>query len=138
MWLNTNPQSLNKPNESGFSPLILAVYRGHDSLALWLIRQGADLNYQSPEGTVLMAAVYARQTHLIPVLFEAGANPNLTNALGITALMLAAQTEQANAMKMLLKIGANPNQVNKAGKTAADFARISSCLDCLKVLHEKE
>ncbi|MBM3170373.1 MAG: ankyrin repeat domain-containing protein [Bacteroidetes bacterium] len=136
MWLKRNPQALNKPNESGFSPLILAVYRGQDSLALWLITQGADLNYQSPEGTALMAAVYARRMHLIPMLFEAGAKLNLTNSLGITALMLAAQTEQAPAIELLLKLGENPNQSNKAGKTAADFARISNCLDCLKLLPE--
>jgi len=70
------------------------------------------------------------------MLFEAGAKLNLTNSLGITALMLAAQTEQAPAIELLLKLGENPNQSNKAGKTAADFARISNCLDCLKLLPE--
>ena len=99
--LKKHPQVLNQTTESGFSPLILAVYRGQDSLALWLIKQGADLNYQSPEGTALMAAVYSRRTSLTEILFSAGANPNLTNSLGITALMLAAQTEQANAIATL-------------------------------------
>jgi len=136
--LKKHPQVLNQTTESGFSPLILAVYRGQDSLALWLIKQGADLNYQSPEGTALMAAVYSRRTSLTEILFSAGANPNLTNSLGITALMLAAQTEQANAIATLLNMGADPNQANKAGKTAADFARISNCLECLKLLTKIE
>jgi ankyrin repeat protein len=136
LWLKKNPQSLNKPNDSGFSPLILAVYRGQDSLALWLINQGADPNYQSPEGTALMAAVYAKRMGIMQQLFAAGANPNLTNSLGITALMLAAQTEQPLAIEVLLNMGANPKQGNKAGKTAVDFARISNCLDCLKLLPE--
>jgi len=134
LWVKKNPISLNKPNESGFSPLILAVYRGQDSVAFWLINQGADLNYQSSEGTALMAAVYTKRVHFINALLTAGADPNLTNSLGLTALMLAAQTEQPDVIETLLAKGANPKQGNKAGKTAADFARISNCRDCLTLL----
>ena len=136
-WIATHPEAINQVSESGFSPLILAVYRGQDALVDWLIHNGADLNYVSPEGTALMGAVYKGQQRLIQHLLTKGANPNLSNALGQTALMLAAQTEQPEVMQRLIEAGAQPEQQNAAGKTAADFARISNCMPCLQVLEKK-
>lgn len=136
-WIATHPEAIHQVSESGFSPLILAVYRGQDAMVDWLIHNGAELNYVSPEGTALMGAVYKGQRRLIERLLTIGANPNLSNALGQTALMLAAQTEQPEVMHRLIEAGARPEQQNAAGKTAADFARISNCMPCLQILEKK-
>lgn len=136
-WISNHPEAINKATESGFSPLILAVYRGQDSMVDWLMYSGADVNYVSPEGTALMAAVYKGQLRLIQDLLNKGANPNLSNTLGQTALMLAAQTEQPEVMSWLIESGAKVEQKNTAGKTAIDFARISNCMACLQILEKQ-
>ncbi len=43
----TNPELLNQINHKGETPLFIAASAGHDSVALYLIDQGADLNLGS-------------------------------------------------------------------------------------------
>ncbi|WP_238555486.1 ankyrin repeat domain-containing protein [Chryseobacterium sp. P1-3] len=51
--MKQNPDIINQPNENGFSPLILACYRGNTEVAKFLIDHVKDVNYQSKEGTAL-------------------------------------------------------------------------------------
>lgn len=55
--LKKNPDLANVLNEAGYSPLILACYRGNTEVAKFLIQNGANLNYNNAMGTPLMAAV---------------------------------------------------------------------------------
>lgn len=51
--MKQNPDVINQVNENGFSPLILACYRGNTSVADFLIDNVKDVNYKSREGTAL-------------------------------------------------------------------------------------
>src|ERR1044071_2880077 len=51
-----NKDTINALNQSGFSPLILACYRGNTAVAEYLAKNVKDVNYNSSNGTALAAA----------------------------------------------------------------------------------
>lgn len=116
-----NPESINTPNSSGFSPLILACYSSNETVAAYLI-ENANLDYVSSEGTALMAAVVKGNVKLANLLLEKKANPNLTNKQGTTALMYAVQFKNTELIQLLLKYNASKSQLDNDGKTAFEYA----------------
>jgi uncharacterized protein len=121
---NENPESLNTPNSSGFSPLILACYSNNETVATYLVEK-VNLDYVSNEGTALMAAVVKGNVKLATLLLEKKANPNLTNKQGTTALIYAVQFKNAELIQLLLKFNASKSLVDKDGKTAFEYAVFS-------------
>ena len=121
-----NKNCINEINEYGFSPLILACYKGNSEVAKFLIEKKSNLDYVSDEGTALMASVVRGKNELAKTLLENGANPNLTNLQGTTALMYAAQFKNVELVKLLLQYKADKTVVNKDQKTAFEFAVFSS------------
>ena len=117
-----NPNSVNEVDKNGFSPLILASYRGNFEVAKYLIIIVKDINYQSPEGTALMATVMRNNAELILLLIEKKANLNATNKTGVTALMLATQFKNIEIIKILLQHKANKLLKDNEGKTAFEYA----------------
>ncbi len=106
----------------GFSPLILASYRGNFEVAKYLITIVKDVNYQSPEGTALMAAVMRNNMELIQLLIHKKANLDLTSKTGVTALMLAIQFKKIEVIQILLLNKANKLLKDNEGKTAFEYA----------------
>jgi ankyrin repeat protein len=115
--------TINSKNESGFSPLIIAVYRQQSDAALLLIRLGADLNTNSPEGTALIAASYRGDLNLLNLLLASGAKTDESNDDGVSALMYAAQLNHETIARSLIQHGANKHLRSKAGYSAFDYAR---------------
>lgn len=116
-----NPEIINTPNESGFSPLILACYSGNETVATFLIDK-ANIDFVSNEGTALMAAVVKGNVKLVNLLLEKKANPNLTNKQGVTALIYAVQFKNAEMIRLLLEHNASKSQLDTDGKTAFEYA----------------
>lgn len=121
----SNPDLINSLNENKTSPLILACYRGNLEVAQFLIENVKDINYNSDMGTALMAATYKNQPQLVKLLLEKKANPNATDANGITALSLAVQFKNTELVKMLLDYKADKTIKDKKGKTAFEYAVFS-------------
>jgi ankyrin repeat protein len=117
-----NENCVNEVDKNEFSPLILATYRGNIEVAKYLITIVKDINYQSPEGTALMAAVMRNNTELILLLIEKKANLDLTSQTGVTALMLATQFKNIEIIKILMQNNANKLLKDKEGKTAFEYA----------------
>jgi len=113
---------VNEVDKYGFSPLILASYRGNFEVAKYLITIVKDVNYQSPEGTALMAAVMRNNIELIQLLIANKANLNLTSKTGVTALMLATQFKNFEIIKILLLNKADKSLKDNEGKTAFEYA----------------
>jgi hypothetical protein len=129
-----NKNCINEINEFGFSPLILACYKGNTEVAKFLIEKKTNLNYVSDEGTALMAAVVKGKNELVKLLLENGANPNLTNLEGTTALMYATQFKNIELVKLLLQYKADKTIVNKDQKTAFEFAVFSNNDEIINLL----
>lgn len=117
-----NANCVNDVDKNEFSPLILASYRGNFEVAKYLITIVKDINYQSSEGTAVMAAVMRDNVELIKLLIEKKANLDLTNSSGVTALMLAAQFKRVEIVKLLLEHKANKLLKDVNGKTAFEYA----------------
>ena len=113
---------VNYTDANGFSPLILACYKGNIEVAKLLIDTVRDINYQSQEGTALMAAVMRNNLELIHLFISKNANINLTNANGVTALMLAIQFKRAEIIKIFLENNINLSLKDNDGKSAFEYA----------------
>lgn len=129
-----NRNCVTEINEYGFSPLILACYKGNTEVAKFLIEKKANLDYVSDEGTALMAAVVKGKNELVKLLLENGANPNLTNLEGTTALMYATRFKNIELVKLLLQCKADKMMVNKDKKTAFEYAVFSNNDEIINLL----
>jgi ankyrin repeat protein len=121
----SNPDLINSLNENKTSPLILACYRGNIEVAKFLIENVKNINYNSDMGTALMAATYKNQPQLVKLLLEKKANPDATDANGITALSLAVQFKNTELVKLLLEYKADKTIKDNKGKTAFEYAVFS-------------
>ena len=65
-----NPDTINTPNKSGYTPLIIAGYRNQLDAVKMLLDLGANVNANSEDGTVLTAASYKSNTALVKLLLE--------------------------------------------------------------------
>jgi hypothetical protein len=120
-----NPKVVDEINEAGYSPLILACYRGNTEVAQFLIENGANLNYNSTMGTPLMAAVVKGNIEIVKTLLDLKADVNLSDANGISALIYAVQFQNPEILSMLLHYKADKSHQDKEGKTAFEHAVFS-------------
>ena len=132
--MKQNPDIINSLNEQGFSPLILASYRGNVAMAIFLIKNVKDINGNSPMGTPLMAAVVKGNVEIVQALLENNANPNLTDAHGTTALIYAVQFKNVAIIKLLLNHKADKLKIDDKGKTAFEYAVFSNNDEIINLL----
>ncbi|MFC1492786.1 acyltransferase family protein [candidate division KSB1 bacterium] len=78
---------LNKKDEYGSTPLIIAVTFGKTAVAKALIEAGADMKITNNEGaTPLHIAAFFCRTEIVKALLDKGADKNIRNNAGKTAL----------------------------------------------------
>ena len=125
---------VNAIDDNGASMLILACYRGNIEVAKFLINHNTDLNYNSKNGTALMACVVKGEYQLADELISKKANLDLTDGNGITALMLAVQFKNIEMVKKLVAAGANKSLKCKQEKTAFEYAAFSGSEQIINLL----
>lgn len=78
---------LNKKDQYGSTPLIVAATFGKTDVAKALINGGANLNLTGGDGsTALHTSAFLCRTEIVEALIKAGADKNLKNNYGSTAL----------------------------------------------------
>lgn len=132
--VKTNPKAFNVVNENGFTPLILACYRGNNEVAKYLINQGVDINVKSDMGSALMASIVKGNNEIAQLLINNKANLNLTDNQGTTALMYAVQFKNKEIIKWLLANNANKDLKDNKGKTAFEYAVFSTNEEIINLL----
>lgn len=125
---------INAVSPQGYTPLLLATYRGNNEVASYLIDNGANINLTTGFGTIVMAAIVKKNTAILEKLIAAKADINAADEKGITPLMLAVQFQQAETVALLLKSGAKKDSKDKAGKTAFEYATESGNDNLIKLL----
>jgi ankyrin repeat protein len=94
-----------------------AASRGSKAEIERLLKSGADVNAQQPDGaTALQWAAYRGDAQLAELLLKAGARPALANHNGATPLWLAATRGDAAVIEALLKGGADANEQLPLGR----------------------
>jgi uncharacterized protein len=120
--IKQNPDIINQTNENGFSPLILACYRGNVEVAKFLIDNVKDVNYKSQEGTALAGLAVKYNKDLVEHLLKKNANPNITDATGSTPLFWAVKFGNKELTELLLKYKADKSIEDAQGKTPFEYA----------------
>ncbi|MBC8135655.1 MAG: ankyrin repeat domain-containing protein [Fibrella sp.] len=143
--LRTVTDTTNGTTESGESLLLAAASLGDLESVRHLIERGVSAGCQTPIDTVnvgfpkpteiggrfpLLEAVRSDiggdntdPKPLVAYLLQNGADPNATEARGLTALLIASGTGDADLVRVLLAGGADPNLRTKDGESALNWAR---------------
>lgn len=119
-------------NASGETPLMLAVLRGHTTLAKALLDRGADINM--PGWAPLHYAAASGRVALVQLLLDRHAYIDAESPNGTTPLMMAAQYGDIESLRALLDGGADAALKNQLGLTALDFARRGQRPDHIELL----
>ena len=118
--------------ENGYSPLhwLCSGFHGGDRVACvkLLIERGANVNAVTspvPFARPLQFAIYSH-SDLVPLLLDAGADPNLTDDDDRTALhhALRSPLEPKAVVQALISAGADVNLRDKSGETPLDGAQL--------------
>ncbi|MGE4513609.1 MAG: ankyrin repeat domain-containing protein [Chryseobacterium sp.] len=120
--MKKNPNVINETNESGFSPLILACYRGKVKVAKILIDKVKDNNYKSKEGTALSGLSFRYNKELVEYLLKKNADPNIADANGTTPLFWAVKSGNNELTELLLKYKADKTVKDTQGMTPFEYA----------------
>ena len=129
-----NPDIINSVNQMGFSPLILACYRGNGEVAKYLIKKVKNLDYMSQEGTALAASVYRGDLELTKKLLENKADPNIQDSNGIIPLIFAIQNQNKAMVELLLEYRSNRTLSDKKGKTVFEYAFSTENQDIINLI----
>lgn len=135
--LKKNPKVVNQINDAGYSPLILACYRGNTEVAAFLINNGADLNYNNAMGTPLMAAVVKNNLEIVNLLLDKNVDVNQTDANGTTALIYAAMFKNHAIAKLLIQAKSNSETKDNRGNSALDYAILADDDQLIEILKTK-
>lgn len=132
--IKSNPKAINEINTEGYSPLILACYRGNNEVAKMLIEKGADIDYKSGLGSPLMACAVKGNNEMAKYLIEKKADLNAADANGTTALIYAVQFQNLSLIKFLIEHNVDKNHQDKKGKTAFEYAVFSNNEETINLL----
>lgn len=120
--MKQNPDIINQTNENGFSPLILACYKGNVQVAEFLMDNVKDVNYKSQEGTALAGLSVKYNKALVEHILRKNANPNITDATGSTPLFWAVKLGNKELIELLLQHKADKTIKDSQGMTPFEYA----------------
>jgi len=129
-----NPKVLDSINDRKSSMLILACYYSNNEVASFLIKNKANINYVSDNGTALMACVVKANNAIAKVLIENKAAINSTDNKGATALIYAVMFHNVELVQLLLAQKADKTIKDKNGKTAFEYAVFSGNDEIINLL----
>ncbi|ROI01177.1 ankyrin repeat domain-containing protein [Chryseobacterium sp. G0240] len=132
--MKQNPDIINQPNENGFTPLILACYRGNTEVAKFLIDHVKDVNYQSKEGTALAGLSVKYNKELIESLLKKNADPNIADATGYTPLFWAVKFGNKELVELLLRYKADKSKKDSMGMTPFEYALSTNNKEIINLL----
>lgn len=121
-------------NKMGFDPLMIACYRGQTKCAEFLVKNGANVNRPSAEGSALQAACYQNNTELAALLVKKGADLNVQGPDGNTALMYAVLNQNEKLVKILVKAGSDLTKRNADNQTAYSLAMTQANTEIQKLV----
>ncbi|MDM1554373.1 MULTISPECIES: ankyrin repeat domain-containing protein [Chryseobacterium] len=132
--MKQTPDIINQTNENGFSPLILACYRGNVEVAEFLIDHVKDINYKSKEGTALAGLSVKYNKKLVEDLLKKNADPNIADDTGATPLFWAVKFGNKELIELLLQYKADKSIKDSMGMTPFEYALQTHKEDIINLL----
>lgn len=104
--------NLSTINEENFTPIHIAVCKGHTESIKLLVKGGVSLEEKGPRGRPpLSTAAMGLEGKCIHALVSLGADLEGRDQFSMTPLMLAAFENKSGSVRALLKLGANSEAV---------------------------
>lgn len=123
LLVGTRRCNLDAKNSAGVTPLIAATTSGFADIVECLVRDGADVNFQTEDGDVpIQLAVREGYVDLVTRLLRLGADVNVPNSRGNTALHTAVYRDNELLIQQLVQRGADRTVRNSSGYTPFDLA----------------
>jgi ankyrin repeat protein len=116
---------VNKADDEGRTPLMMAAFDGLADVAGLLLENDAEINQRDGNGrTALMYASSGPFRETVDLLLEQGAEVNTADSVeSWTALMFAAAEGHQDVVESLLRHGADLNATDQDGEAAIEHAR---------------
>lgn len=123
-WMIRAGASPSAADKNGLNALHWAIESGNVDAALWIIRSGlVDLNAQTKKGdTALLIAVRKRAWAVVDALLQKGADPNISNALGVSPILMAAEKGDIEYIDRLVAHGGRVDHRDLQGRSALHYA----------------
>lgn len=117
--------------------IIIAAYRGDDSMVKEILSAGVDKDVRDALGaTALHAAMFQRNLMVVKILLDYGFDPNArATKNGNTPLHYAVASDNLGAARLLLQYQANKNIRNFEGLTPLEKARKEEKDEMAKLLY---
>lgn len=127
---------IERADERGFTPLMLAAYNGHPSTVRLLLGARARVDAPGdPRGaTALIGVAFKGDEEVARALLDGGADPDAVNAVGQTALMTAVMFRRLGVARLLLGAGADPDRLDLAGASARNIAARQEDVETVELL----
>lgn len=137
--LMDNGADLTSEDNDKRTALQLAVMNNHETVARQLIVGGADLTARDKNGLTALHSICAsdaRDTRIIELLLEKGADMTAKDIWGGSPLETAAESGNVPALKLLMAKGADPRCRNNTGRTALESAVRKGQFEVVELLIE--
>ena len=126
---------LNKRDENGHTPLLVAAIRGAREAITKLVELGADVTAKSKNDVTALHVVAARGTvDAIEPLLKNGADINVRDKDGDTPLLMAAFNSALETIVKLVELGADVTAKNKNDVTALHVVAARGTVDAIEPL----
>ncbi|CAD5227232.1 unnamed protein product [Bursaphelenchus xylophilus] len=115
---NFGEAEANRRNWAGWTPLMYAIYLGHEATATVLIKQGADVEAKNQKGqTPLILAAGCNSEKMVDLLLRHDARIDAVDVDGRSALHYASLYDQEAVVFLLLNHGSDPNLADRKSGT---------------------
>ncbi|SHH43395.1 ankyrin repeat domain-containing protein [Winogradskyella jejuensis] len=114
--------SINIQEETGYTPLVLACYYGHENIVEFLVDKVKSLNDKTSYGSPLMAATVKGYDNIVDILLANKVDPNITDEQGVTAAHYAVLFKNYDIVEKLVNANADFTIKNNVDKSALDYA----------------
>lgn len=127
--LKLSAEAINEKGDLGYSPLAIAVARGHERVVKVLLEHGATPNTQDQKGnTPLHYTGEYNFLNIAELLVSHNADLTIANNFGNQPLWVAVfnvrgNHERYSLVEFLLKAGADPDHKNNSGMSPLGFAQ---------------
>eukprot|EP00854_Cymbomonas_tetramitiformis_P013989 gene13989-16534_t len=114
-----------RDEEVGSTPMIEAVWHGHEDVVKYLIKHSADIDKKDlTKNSPLHWAAKTGREDILELLLDEDVSLNAKNEKEETPLHMGVHFQQIEAVRLLLKAkGINMNEVNKHGRTPLDMSK---------------
>lgn len=123
-WLIRAGACPSAVDKNGLNALHWAIESGNVEAALWIIQSSlVDLNAQTKKGdTALLIAVRKRAWAVVGALLQKGADPNISNALGVSPILMTAEKGDIEYIDQLVAHGGRVDHRDSQGRSALHYA----------------